>query len=85
MMRTMSDQPYSGYMQADLENRVMDVLRMAGGINFKIGAIPVHIEQEVLDAVHSALQDLPPKKRLEVLQAFSNVLENIKVGSIPNR
>ena len=55
-----------------------------GRINFKIGDIPVHIGQEVLDAVQLTLRDLPPEKRFEVLQAFSNVLENIKVGSIHN-
>ena len=80
----MSNKAYSGHLQADLEDRVMDAVRVAGGINFKIGDIPVHIGQEVLDALQQTLLDLSPAKRFEVLQAFSNVLENIKVGSIHN-
>ena len=78
----MSNKAYSGHLQADLEDRVMDAVRVAGGINFKIGDIPVHIGQEVLNALQLTLQDLPLEKRFEVLQAFSNVLENIKLGSI---
>jgi hypothetical protein len=78
----MSNKPYSGHLEAELEDRVMDALRVAGGINFKIGDIPVHIGQEVLNALQLTLQDLPLEKRFEVLQAFSNVLENIKLGSI---
>ena len=80
----MSNKPYSGHLQAELEDRVMDALRVAGGINLKIGDIPVHIGQEVLNALQLTLQDLPLEKRFEVLQAFSNVLENIKLGSIHN-
>lgn len=68
---------YSGYMLTDLEHAVSKRLPLRDGVNFTIGATQVHIGQEDLDALQRTLRELPHKKRFEVLEAFSNLLENM--------
>lgn len=61
----------------DLEHAVSKRLRLRDGVNFTIGTTQVHIGQEDLETLQRTLQQLPHKKRFEVLEAFSNLLENM--------